>query len=75
MGEASSVLPLRDGAALDAPRARGAGTQKRMVVAYEQQRAGVRGERPLKGLDRMKVQVIGGLIHDDELRCAQYSKR
>ena len=37
-----------------------------MVVAHQQQRAAELRECPFERLDRVQVEVVGGLVHDDE---------
>ena len=61
----------RDPSVADVPDARGAGPQERAVVAHQQQRPRISGKRPLQRLGGMQVQMVGGLVHDDEDRAAQ----
>src|SRR5262245_1077273 len=59
----------------DPPTPLGAALGERRVVGGEDERAGVGGERLLEPLDRRQVEVVGGLVQDEQPGAAREAQR
>ena len=67
-----AALEVRDAAALELPDARADFLEQVLVVRHEQDGALELLQRDVQRVDRLEVQVVGGLVEDEDVRLLQH---